>query len=65
MLQRPKLSPHKVAIRDSVAALCHAHPSVVNIKAKTHEKVDAIGEQRAIGCHAVVMLIRKELMAQQ
>ncbi len=35
-----------------------AHPSVINIKAKTHEKVDSLGEERSIGCHAVVMLIR-------
>jgi hypothetical protein len=28
-------------------------------QAKTHEKVDSIGEERSIGCHAVVMLIRK------
>ena len=30
-------------------------------QAKTHEKVDSIGEERSIGCHAVVMLIRKDL----
>jgi hypothetical protein len=29
-------------------------------QAKTHEKVDSIGEERSIGCHAVVMLIRKD-----
>jgi 2-C-methyl-D-erythritol 2,4-cyclodiphosphate synthase len=28
----------------------------VNIKGKTHEKVDALGENRAIACHAVVLL---------
>lgn len=30
-------------------------------QAKTHEKVDSIGEERSIGCHAVIMLIRKDL----
>lgn len=29
-------------------------------QAKTHEKVDSIGEERSIACHAVVMLIRKD-----
>lgn len=33
--------------------------SVVNIKAKTHEKVDSLGENRSIACHAVVMLLRQ------
>lgn len=27
-------------------------------QAKTHEKVDSLGENRSIACHAVVMLIR-------
>lgn len=31
------------------------------LQAKTHEKVDSLGEERSIGCHAVVMLIRKDL----
>ncbi|EFJ50974.1 hypothetical protein VOLCADRAFT_88137 [Volvox carteri f. nagariensis] len=59
--QKPKLSPHKENIRNNLSAMLHADPSVVNIKAKTHEKVDSIGEERSIGCHAVVMLIRKDL----
>ena len=29
------------------------------LQAKTHEKVDSIGEERSIACHAVVMLIHK------
>lgn len=57
--QKPKLSPHKENIRDNVARILNVHPSVVNIKAKTHEKVDSLGEERSIACHAVAMLIRK------
>ncbi|KAG2451481.1 hypothetical protein HYH02_004079 [Chlamydomonas schloesseri] len=59
--QKPKLSPHKENIRNNVSAILGADPSVVNIKAKTHEKVDSLGEERSIGCHAVVMLIRKDI----
>jgi len=58
--QRPKLSPHKENIRNNLCALLEADPSVVNIKAKTHEKVDSLGENRSIACHAVVMLIRED-----
>lgn len=39
-----------------------AHPPVLSHQAKTHEKVDSIGEERSIACHAVVMLIRKDMM---
>ncbi|GFR46877.1 hypothetical protein Agub_g8518, partial [Astrephomene gubernaculifera] len=59
--QKPKLSPHKENIRNSLSTMLNADPSVVNVKAKTHEKVDSLGEERSIGCHAVVMLIRKDL----
>ena len=57
--ERPKLSPFKEQIRENLCALLEAHPSVVNIKAKTHEKVDSLGENRSIACHTVVILIRQ------
>ena len=56
--QRPKLSPHKELIRENLCKLLEAHPSVVNIKAKTHEKVDSLGENRSIACEAVVLLLK-------
>ncbi|XP_042503930.1 2-C-methyl-D-erythritol 2,4-cyclodiphosphate synthase, chloroplastic-like [Macadamia integrifolia] len=59
ILQRPKLSPHKEAIRANLSALLGADPSVVNLKAKTHEKVDSLGENRSIAAHTVVLLMRK------
>ena len=58
--QRPKLSPHKEAIRANLCQLLGAHPSVVNIKAKTHEKVDSLGENRSIACEAVVLLLKED-----
>ena len=57
--QRPKLSPHKEIIRDNVAKLLKCDRRLVNIKAKTHEKVDSLGENRSIGCHCVVLLVKK------
>ncbi len=57
ILQRPKLSPHKAAIRNNLAALLGCDLAQVNIKGKTHEQVDALGENRAIACHVVVLLV--------
>ena len=57
--QRPKLSPHKEAIRERICDWMGVHPSAVNLKAKTHEKVDSLGENRSIACEAVVLLMRK------
>ncbi|XP_022736441.1 2-C-methyl-D-erythritol 2,4-cyclodiphosphate synthase, chloroplastic-like isoform X2 [Durio zibethinus] len=58
ILQRPKLSPHKEAIKANLSELLGADPSVVNLKAKTHEKVDSLGENRSIAAHTVVLLMR-------
>eukprot|EP00270_Netrium_digitus_P007404 TRINITY_DN2155_c0_g1_i1.p1 TRINITY_DN2155_c0_g1~~TRINITY_DN2155_c0_g1_i1.p1 ORF type:complete len:267 (-),score=52.03 TRINITY_DN2155_c0_g1_i1:264-1043(-) len=60
ILQRPKLSPHKPTIVSNLCKLLQAPPAVVNIKAKTHEKVDSLGENRSVACHAVVLLMQKE-----
>lgn len=56
ILQRPKLAPHKEAVRRNLAQLLGCGPERINIKGKTHEHVDALGENRAIACHAVVLL---------
>jgi 2C-methyl-D-erythritol 2,4-cyclodiphosphate synthase len=32
----------------------------LNLKGKTHERVDAVGEGRAIEAHVVVLLVRKK-----
>lgn len=58
--QKPKLSPHKENIRNNLCEILGADPSVVNIKAKTHEKVDSLGENRSIACEAVVLLLKSE-----
>lgn len=58
ILERPKLSPHKQAIRGRLASILGIDVSAVNVKGKTHERVDAVGEGRAIEVHAVVLLAR-------
>ncbi|EEF51246.1 2-C-methyl-D-erythritol 2,4-cyclodiphosphate synthase, putative [Ricinus communis] len=57
ILQRPKLSPHKEAIRSNLCELLGADPSVINLKAKTHEKVDSLGENRSIAAHTVMNVL--------
>lgn len=57
ILERPRLGPHKPAIKAKLAELLGCDIAQVNLKAKTHEGVDALGENRAIACHAVVLLI--------
>mmetsp|Transcript_23481 Transcript_23481/g.51516 ORF Transcript_23481/g.51516 Transcript_23481/m.51516 type:complete len:252 (-) Transcript_23481:50-805(-) len=50
---------YKAEMVENVAELMGCPTSRVNVKARTHEKVDAVGEKRAISCHVVVILERK------
>lgn len=54
--ERPKIAPHKAAMRRRLAELLGVPEADVNLKGKTHEKVDAVGEGRAIEVHAVALL---------
>ncbi len=54
--QTPRLSPHKAAMKQRLAELLGLDSGRVNIKGKTNEHVDAVGENRAIACHCVVLL---------
>ncbi|MFZ2873673.1 MAG: 2-C-methyl-D-erythritol 2,4-cyclodiphosphate synthase [Phycisphaerales bacterium] len=56
ILERPRLSPHKDAMRANLARVLAVEPGRVNVKGKTHERVDAVGEGRAVEVHAVVLL---------
>ncbi|TVQ61349.1 MAG: 2-C-methyl-D-erythritol 2,4-cyclodiphosphate synthase [Phycisphaerales bacterium] len=59
ILERPKLGAHKAAMRVNLAELLGVDISRVNVKGKTHERVDAVGEGRAVEVHAVVVLQRE------
>jgi 2-C-methyl-D-erythritol 2,4-cyclodiphosphate synthase len=59
ILERPKLGPRKEEVRRNVARILGVEVSSVNVKGKTHEKVDAVGEGRAVEVHAVVVMVRK------
>jgi 2-C-methyl-D-erythritol 2,4-cyclodiphosphate synthase len=56
LAQKPKLSPHKAAMIKRLAELLRINEGQVNIKGKTGEAVDAVGEEKAIACHCVVLL---------
>lgn len=56
VLERPRLSPHKPAIRESIARELGIEVARVNVKGKSHEGVDAVGEGRAVEAHVVVLL---------
>jgi 2-C-methyl-D-erythritol 2,4-cyclodiphosphate synthase len=58
--QRPKLMPHKSAIRRRLAELMDIAADAVNVKAKTGEEVGPIGRGEAVAADAVVLLMRSQ-----
>lgn len=56
ILEKPRIGPVKDAMRANIATLLHVPADRVNIKGKSHEKVDAVGESRAVEAHVVVLL---------
>jgi 2-C-methyl-D-erythritol 2,4-cyclodiphosphate synthase len=57
--QAPKLAPHILAMRENLATDLQVSINQINVKATTHEGLDAIGEKRGIAAHAVVLLQAK------
>ena len=54
--QRPKILPHRTAIRRRIAAVLGIDESAVWLKAKTGEGVGPIGTEEAIAAECVVLL---------
>lgn len=54
--QRPRLAPHRPAIRENLAALLGLDPSRVSVKARSNEGLDAVGLGQAIAAQAIVLL---------
>jgi len=57
--ERPKLSPHKPAIRERIAAILDVSSDVINVKAKTGEKVGPVGREEAMTAEVIVLLRRE------
>jgi 2-C-methyl-D-erythritol 2,4-cyclodiphosphate synthase len=55
-LELPKLRPHIDEMRANLAAALRIDIDQVSIKAKTGEKVDSVGERRAVRAQAVVLV---------
>ena len=56
--EKPKLGPHFPAMREALSKSLGVAPSMINLKAKTNESVDAIGRGEAIAAQAVATLDR-------
>lgn len=57
--EKPRLAAHKLQMKSNLVRICETIPSRVNIKARTHEKLDSVGECKALECHVCVLLERR------
>ncbi len=56
--QAPKMMPHIPAIKQKLAEVMNIDVENISVKAKTKEKLDAVGEKLAIETNAIVMLYK-------
>ena len=56
--QAPKMAPHIGSMCENIALDLGVDVSVVNVKAKTNEKLGYLGRSEGIACEAVVLLMK-------
>ena len=62
--QRPKLSAYKEAIQQRIAEILQIASTCIGMKAKTGERVDAVGREEAIMAQCVALVERENLPSQ-
>ena len=56
VMERPKLAPHKDAIRHRLAAALGLSEDAVSVKATTGEGMGFVGRQEGVAAHAVALI---------
>ncbi len=54
--QEPKMMPYIPKMKEVLCQILEIEPDELSIKAKTNEKMDAVGQNLAIEAHAIIML---------
>ncbi|MFA7658429.1 MAG: 2-C-methyl-D-erythritol 2,4-cyclodiphosphate synthase [Candidatus Gastranaerophilaceae bacterium] len=57
--QEPKMMPYIPQMKKNLAKTLNVEEDSISIKAKTNEKMDAVGELLAIEANGIVLLVRK------
>lgn len=56
--QAPKLAPHILSIRENISKITEVPLNRISVKAKTKEKVDAVGKGKAVEVFCSVLLYK-------
>lgn len=57
--QAPKMMPYIPEMKKALSKTLKTEAEFISIKAKTNEKMDAVGELKAIEANAIVMLVKQ------
>ena len=57
--QSPKMMPYIPKMKEALSKVLEIDFEDISIKAKTKEKLDSVGENKAIAAHAIAMLVKK------
>lgn len=57
LAERPRLGPHREAMRRRIAELLEVSPEAVSVKAKTNEAMGFVGRGEGVAVVAVVLLL--------
>ncbi len=60
VMQKPKLRPYIDSIKENIAKILEINSDLVNIKAKTEEKLGFTGNETGVKSYCVVLLKRRE-----
>ena len=55
--ERPKIGPHREAMRAALAAALGVAPGDVSVKGKTNERMGFVGREEGLACMAVATLV--------
>jgi len=58
VIQQPKMSPYIHTMVENIARCLQMSPEAISVKAKTNEKMDAVGRGEGAEAYAVVSLVR-------
>ena len=57
--EKPKMAPYIEPMIQNLSTILNLKPERISIKAKTNEKLDAVGQEEAIVVHSIVSLLNR------
>ena len=59
LIEKPKMAPHIMQMRENIAGALHCDISQINVKATRGEKLGFVGHEEGVACQAVTLLVKK------